>query len=174
MSNILSRILTKLRGKPSGASSSPTQYRVYKEARKYLGLKEIPGPEHSMEVIAMFKAVGHPRVQDDETAWCAAFAGAMYESLGIESTRKLNARSYLDFGESVKLENLKKGDVVVFWRVGPDDWRGHVGFFVRFSDTGDLVVLGGNQNNSVSEKVYSKDRFLSGQRYTGQVINTCN
>ena len=42
-------------------------------AYKHLGLTEIRDDANNPEIVAMFADVGHPRVKDDETAWCAAF-----------------------------------------------------------------------------------------------------
>jgi uncharacterized protein (TIGR02594 family) len=128
--------------------------RAYRLAKAELGTREISGAQDNPEIVQWFADVGHQWVRDDETAWCAAFAGAMLEAAGIRSTRALNARSYMEWGEPT--DDPKEGDVVVFWRVSRSDWRGHVGFFVR-KDRNRVWVLGGNQSNSVSEKDYPID-----------------
>jgi hypothetical protein len=75
----------------------------------------------------------------------------MLEAAGLRSTRALNARSYMEWGEPTN--NPKEGDIVVFWRVKRSDWRGHVGFFVKRE--GDRIwCLGGNQSDQVSVKDY--------------------
>jgi len=118
---------------------------------------------HNPKVIEYFAEVGHSWVTDDETAWCAAFVGAMLERSGIASTRKLNARSYLDWGVLVKLEAAEPGDVVIFSRGDPKGWQGHVAFFVKENAT-TLTVLGGNQSNQVIEARYPKDQLLGIRR----------
>jgi hypothetical protein len=45
----------------------------YELACKHYGLKEIRGEEHNPVILKFFKEIGHSWVQDDETAWCAAF-----------------------------------------------------------------------------------------------------
>lgn len=91
------------------------------------------------------------------TGNCAAFTGYCLEKAGIESTKKLNARSYLDWGNTTKTPRI--GDVVVFWRGKKDGWQGHVGFFVRAK--GDSIyVLGGNQSDMVNIQAYPKSRLL--------------
>ena len=142
-------------------ATDPRQLAAYKRATKEVGTKEIVGPEDNPKIVEWFKQVGHGWVRDDETAWCAAFVGAMLELSGIVSTRGLNARSYVEWGEEVK--EPRPGDIVVFWRGSPDSWKGHVGFFVS-QDRKHIKVLGGNQANSVSFANYSTASLLSIRR----------
>jgi len=121
---------------------------------------------HNPKVVRYFADVGHSWVKDDETAWCAAFVGAMLKRAGMPHTGKLNARSYLDWGEEVALDDAQEGDVVVFWRGTPDGWQGHVGFFVRRAGAS-IEVLGGNQANQVNVKRYPVDRLLGVRRAPG-------
>ena len=145
----------------------PKQKTAYALASEEVGMQEIKGPMHNPEIVQMFADVGHDWVKDDETAWCAAFVGAMLERAGLPSTRKLNARSYNDWGQSVALEDAQPGDVVTFWRNDPSSWTGHVGFFVR--DSGVFIeVLGGNQSNSVNVARYPKSRLLHVRRWPAQ------
>jgi uncharacterized protein (TIGR02594 family) len=135
-------------------------------AGEHLGLEEWPGARHNPAIVAMFADSGHSWVQDDETPWCAAFVGSVLASVGLPHTGKLNARSYLEWGGAVRLQDAKPGDVVVLWRNSPASWQGHVGFFVRFQ--GDRVVLrGGNQGNKVSDAPYPVDRVLGVRRADG-------
>ena len=47
------------------------------------------------KVVAYFKDSGNPGVMDDETAWCAAFVGAMLKRAGIKGTGKLGTAATL-------------------------------------------------------------------------------
>ena len=67
----------------------------YEHAKGELGVTEIAGEIDNKTIVEYFAEVGHSWVKDDETAWCAAFIGAMIERSGYRSTRELNARSYL-------------------------------------------------------------------------------
>lgn len=108
------------------------------------------------KVVAYFKDAGHPQVKDDETAWCAAFVGAMLKRAGVRGTGKLTARSYLDWGVPVERGRAEEGDIVVLRR-GTSSWQGHVGFFVK--DNGKTItILGGNQSNAVNRKPYRVDK----------------
>lgn len=119
---------------------------------------------HNPKVVQYFANVGHSWVKDDETAWCAAFVGAMLKKAGIPHTGKLNARSYLDWGDPVSVEDFEPGDVVVFSRGDPKGWQGHVGF-VEAINGQSVHVLGGNQGNQVSSKIYPMSRLLGIRRH---------
>lgn len=146
----------------------PRQLQAYQYAKAEIGTAEIPGPKHNPAVVNWFADVGHSWVSDDETAWCAAFIGAMLERAGLTSTRKLNARSYLDWGDTeITLAAAQEGDIVVFYRGDPNGWQGHVGFFSALR--GDkIMVLGGNQGNEVSIAPYSKTRLLGIRRISAK------
>lgn len=113
-------------------------------------------------VDAYFDDVGFPSMRDD-TAWCAAFVGAMLKRTGYPHTGKLTARSYIDWGKPVELKDAQPGDVVIFWRGSPDSWQGHVAFFDRAAD-GMIYCLGGNQRDQVNISAYPASRLLSIRR----------
>lgn len=115
-------------------------------ARAELGQREVTGVSDNPRIIRLYRQVGHDDVKHDETAWCAAFVGAMLEQTGWPSTRSLMARSYLNWGRPLASGQL--GAVAVFRR-GADASAGHVAFWL--SDVGDRIsVLGGNQGDAVS------------------------
>lgn len=127
---------------------------AYELAEKEIGTVEWKDG-HNPKVVAYFEDAGHPQVKDDETAWCAAFVGAMLKRSGMQGTGKLTARSYLDWGVKVDRKDAKPGDIVVLKR-GTSSWQGHVGFFVK--DNGDsITILGGNQSNAVNRRAYKVD-----------------
>lgn len=103
-----------------------------------------------------------------QTEWCAAFVNAVLHKEGKEGSESvskypLTARSFLKWGEEVK--EPKTGDIVVFPR--GDSWQGHVGFYVRtviLSGVETYVILGGNQDNSVSLEYYPASKALSIRR----------
>lgn len=121
-------------------------------AQAELGVREIPGVEHNPRVLWYFKKAGWPSIQDDETAWCAAFVSAILELAGIPSAKTVRARDYLNWGVPI-LEPVP-GCITVFRR--GTGTQGHVAFFVKWSADGTKVlVLGGNQSNQVCEQWYS-------------------
>ena len=129
-----------------------------KEARRFIGEREIKGPKHNPLIVQWWKDIKRGGIRDDETPWCAAFTGAMLEHVGIRSTRFESAKSYLDWG--IELKEPAYGCVVVFTRTG----GGHVGFVVGRDEKGNLLVLGGNQGDAVSVAAFSVSR-VSGYRW---------
>ncbi len=135
-------------------------------AQSYIGTTEGPGTEDNPAIMAMYASVGHDWVEHDSVAWCAAFVGHCLEKAGLRSTRRLNARSYLDWGIPVDLAEAQEGDIVVF-SLGSKSWQGHVGFFVK-TVSAMIEVLGGNQSDAVTIQRYAKSRLL-GVRRAGNV-----
>lgn len=135
-------------------------------ARGYLGTKEVTGPADNPKIMEMYRTIGQDWVEHDEMAWCAAFVGHCLETSGVASTRKLNARSYLAWGEKVpSIEQAKEGDIIVLSR-GSSGWQGHVAFFLRAVGQ-QVEVLGGNQGNGVSVSRYPKSKVLGIRRAIG-------
>ena len=133
-----------------------------KEARRFIGEREIKGPEHNPLIVQWWKDIKRGGIKDDETPWCAAFTGAMLEHVGIRSSRFESAKSYLEWGTGLK--EPAYGCVVVFTRTG----GGHVGFVVGRDEKGNLLVLGGNQGDAVSIAAFSVSR-VSGYRWPSGV-----
>lgn len=127
------------------------------EAWREFGEAEHAGARENPRIVAMFREVGHPDVERDEVAWCAAFCGACLERAGIASTRSLLARSYLKWGAS--LLDPRVGAIAVLSR-GADPGKGHVGFWLGETDD-DVILLGGNQKNAVSVARFPKSRVLA-------------
>ena len=136
--------------------------KAYELARKEIGTYEWKDG-HNPKVVQYFADVGHAWVKDDETAWCAAFVGAMLKQAGLPYKKALNARAYKDYGTPVEFKDAIPGDILVYWREDPDSWKGHVGFYVRPS-SGGIVTLGGNQSNQVREQAYPRFQLLAVRR----------
>lgn len=134
-----------------------------KIAQGLIGTREVKGRGDNPVIMEMYAAVGHDWVEHDEVAWCAAFVGYCLEKAGFRSTRKLTARSYLDYGEKVdNVRNAVAGDIVVFKR-GNSDWQGHVAFYVSQTKSS-IKVLGGNQADAVNIRSYPKSKLLGIRR----------
>lgn len=135
-------------------------------ASKYLGYDDRNSAEAKTLSSFIKKAAGI-NINPATTAWCAAFANAVLEADGVKGTGKLNARSFLDWGQEVGTPS--KGDVVVLWRESPKSWKGHVGFFDGFEEKNGkkyVRLLGGNQSGSakVSYSNYPADKVLGYRR----------
>jgi uncharacterized protein (TIGR02594 family) len=122
------------------------------------------------EVLAYFRDSGHPEIKNDETAWCAAFVGAMLHRAGFKGTKMLTAQSYLKWGESVPISSMKQGDICIIKR-GTQTWQGHV-FFVHKFDGKRLWGLGGNQSNSVNIQEFPVDATILGVRRLPETKST--
>ena len=135
-------------------------------ARSYIGTTEGPGPADNPVIMEMYASIGHDWVEHDSVAWCAAFVGHCLERAGIRSTRKLTARSYLDWGVPVETADAQQGDIGVIPR-GSSNWQGHV-FFIDRIEGQWVWGLGGNQDDTVNVKRYPVSKFL-GVRRAGNV-----
>lgn len=126
----------------------PQWYRI---AEGELGVKEKANGDNGR--ILEYHSKTTLSAKTDATAWCSAFVCWCLEKAGVEHTRSAWARSYLSWG--VALKKPRVGCVCVFSRGD----GGHVGFYV--SETADdILVLGGNQSDSVCRAYYSKTRLL--------------
>ena len=135
-------------------------------ARSYIGTTEGPGPADNPIIMEMYASIGHDWVEHDSVAWCAAFVGHCLERAGIRSTRKLTARSYLDWGVPVDFADAQQGDIGVIPR-GSSSWQGHV-FFIDRIEGQWVWGLGGNQDDAVNVKRYPVSKLL-GVRRAGNV-----
>jgi uncharacterized protein (TIGR02594 family) len=135
-------------------------------ARSYIGTTEGPGPADNPIIMEMYASVGHDWVEHDSVAWCAACVGHCLERAGIRSTRKLTARSYLDWGVPVETADAQQGDIGVIPR-GSSSWQGHV-FFIDRIEGQWVWGLGGNQDDAVNVKRYPASKLL-GVRRAGNV-----
>lgn len=103
--------------------------------------------------------------------WCAAFVNAILELENIPSNKDhkypLTARAFLDWGDAIQPQDIRKGDLVIFPR-GSQGWQGHVGFYIttetiRGKDY--YLILGGNQSNQVKYDLYPANYALGIRRY---------
>lgn len=129
-------------------------------AESVLGLNE----NKQKETLTNFLSAGGVEIDPSQTAWCAAFVNATLTKTGLDGTGALNARSFLEWGTGVDTPQL--GDVVVLSR-GDNPAQGHVGFFKGFDADGNILILGGNQGDSVSVQSFNKDRLLGYRRPDG-------
>jgi uncharacterized protein (TIGR02594 family) len=128
----------------------------------HAGECEIPGPRSNSKIIAWIREF-FPRATDDSTvAWCGI---ARHQAAKFSETPSpkypFRAKSWLNVGEPIDLEDAMPGDTLIFKR----DAGGHVGVFVRLHETqGFIVVLGGNQKNRIGESVYPIKNLLGIRR----------
>lgn len=125
------------------------------EARKHIGLKEIPGKQHNPTIIKWLNAL-KAWWQEDETPWCGTFVAHCCRTAGRDLPRHwYRARAWADAG--TRLSKPAYGCLAVFERSG----GGHVGFVVGLDSAGNLLVLGGNQGNQVSIAKFAPARVTA-------------
>lgn len=124
-------------------------------------VREIKGDEHTARIL-MYHAETSLGATADEVPWCSSFVCWVIEQGGLTSTRSAAALSWLRWGS--ELSQPRPGCIVVFDRrdkngvVMPN--RGHVGFWMAEAN-GSVMVLGGNQSDSVCLKGYPSEQVVS-------------
>ncbi len=142
--------------KPVTPTTSPTasEPRWMVEARKLIGQREIPGPQHNRWIADGWKRLGAGWFTDDETPWCGLFVAHCIEAAGLPFPKLFpRAMAWADWGKACP---PTVGAVGVFKRSG----GGHVGFLVG-EDVRHYHVLGGNQSNAVNIMRLAKDRAVA-------------
>ena len=126
-------------------------------AETYIGLSEYGNRSQLTNLVG---------VDPIHTEWCAAFVNAVLDLSGLPNNRDhehpLTARSFLDWGYPVEKHQVVRGDIVIFPR-GNSKWEGHVGFYVE-TVAGRWIILGGNQDNTVSYASYKPSQVIGVRR----------
>lgn len=143
---------------------------AYEVAQRFVGIKEVDGTTSNPQILAMLR-LNDTWPEDDSVPWCSAFTNYVAWLLRLPRSKSLRARSWLLIGEVIDLQIAEPGfDIVVFKRgsgsqPGPNviEAPGHVGFYAGIEGT-KVLVLGGNQGNSVSLSSYPKSRLLGVRR----------
>lgn len=126
------------------------------------GVTEYLGFRNNPRVVQYMEETGIP-FSEDSIPWCAIFTNWVLKKAGIQGTGNPMARSFLKIGKPV--QNPVLFDIVVYWRGSVRSWKGHVGFFMSYSeDKKTIYTLGGNQNNMVQIWPYDTDRLLGFRR----------
>ena len=143
----------------------------YKLAERFVGIREISGANHHPLVQWWHSLCGFSLDAPDEVPWCSSFVNGIAWELRLPRSKSAAARSWLAVGEPVPLASAARGDVVIIKRGtdhGPEVTSGapgHVGFFAGVEGE-DLLILGGNQGNSVSIARFPVSALLGVRRLT--------
>lgn len=122
------------------------------EARRHIGVKEVPGKANNPTILEWLRIL-KASWSEDSTPWCGSFAAiSLLRASRFVPKEKFRALAYLDAG--LRLSKPAYGCIVVFTR----DGGGHVGFVVGKDVRGNLMVLGGNQNDMVCISPFKFDR----------------
>ena len=118
-------------------------------AKTHLGERRIPGTGTNPFIEGLFIEVESP-LRGDDHSYCAVGAGAMLKRTGfayISGEPGQLARNYLKYGHA--LDEPEEGCLVIFWRVKPNSWQGHVAFVESWTAT-TLTIVGFNQSGAVT------------------------
>jgi len=150
---------------------------AFELAQRFVGMEELPLNQDNPQILAMLR-LDQKWPEHDEVPWCSAFVNYICWLLRLPRSKDLRARSWLEVGRSVDIEQARVGfDVVILKRgsgnqPGPDvtDAPGHVGFYAgrkeeaEYSRSDLIYLLGGNQGNKVSIAGYLETRILGIRR----------
>lgn len=142
----------------------------FKLATRFIGIAEIPGTANNPAVQWGFSLCkGFGPETPDEVPWCSAWAQIPAFLAGVERSESAAARSWLEVGTPVPLDEASIGwDIVVLSR-GSNPAQGHVGYYAGRTPTGDVLLLGGNQNDRVSVAAFPAARVLGVRRLRSEV-----
>lgn len=149
------------RGTVGAAPTIPADPVWIREARRFMGLREIAGPKSNATILGWAKRFGGwvaGFYKNDDTPWCGLFVGHVISATLPDEflpANPLSALAWGKFGSSVDVPS--PGTILVFSRKG----GGHVGFYVGEDNLGRYHVLGGNQSNSVSITPIDKERCVA-------------
>lgn len=130
--------------------------RWLKTARRYIGVKEIPGRKHN-SLISDWLAKLSAWWRDDETPWCGTFVAECIKEAGLPLPEHwYRARAWVNYGSNLRSTRVAPGAILIFARTG----GGHVGFYVS-EDRTHYHVLGGNQGNAVNIAKIAKVRCIA-------------
>jgi hypothetical protein len=156
---------------------------MLREARKHLGLREIPGSKSNQTILDWAKDGGIGWYKNDDTPWCGLFHLHLGLTCHPELTPPPNPLSARNWGgrdvingvfksasaepgwgekgpDPSKGESVLLGSTGVMWRTSKaNSWHGHIGIVFAQNST-HIGLVGGNQNNSVSEAWYPRSSFL--------------
>jgi uncharacterized protein (TIGR02594 family) len=135
---------------PENAGGKPKWLQV---AEGEIGVQEIVGAKHNDRVLEYHQTTG--KFGTDEVPWCASFVNWVHKQSGISGTGSALAMSYNNWGK--KVDKPAYGAVAVFSHGGG---KGHVGFVVGKQGS-NILVLGGNQSNSVKISSYSTSKIVA-------------
>lgn len=128
------------------------------EAERHVGLKEVPGAGNNPTIVLWLTRL-KAWWREDLTPWCGTFAAECVRVAGLPLPKAwYRAKAWLDWGTELAAPTY--GCVVIFERKG----GGHVGFVVGRDTLGRLLVLGGNQGDSVSIAPFDMAR-VAGYRW---------
>jgi len=132
-------------------------------AQRFIGVKEVRGNLDNPQILAMLR-LDEAWPSGDETPWCSAFVNYIAWLMRLPRSHKLNARSWLSVGMSISAQDAKPGYDIVILSRPPSPESGHVAFFAGLEPPNTVMLLGGNQGDSVCVAPFSASRIIGVRR----------
>ncbi len=123
-------------------------------AEAELGVREIAGSTHEPRIIEYHATTG--RFTTDEVPWCSSFLNWVIEAAGLKGTKSAAALSWRNWGKTLASPSYGSIAVMDYGR-----GRGHVAFVAGRTATDSLVLLGGNQADSVCLRSYRRSSIAA-------------
>lgn len=131
------------------------------EARRWINLHESMSANgvntniaHMLETMGQYTEEDRAWWHDDKTPWCGLFVGYCLGVCDRYVVKHWYRAADWNDVSMTKLDKPYYGCVVTFTRQG----GGHVGFVVGEDSRGNLLVLGGNQADSVCVAAFKRER----------------
>ena len=148
-----------------------TKQHAFDWALRITSIKEVGGNVDKPQIMAMLRLdMNWP--SNDEVPWCSAFVNYIAWLCRHPRSKDLRARSWLNVGIGIKLDDVEAGDIIIIKRgkgeqPGPENTTapGHVGFYAGRTDSL-IEILGGNQSDTVKVSRYAVSRLLGVRQLT--------
>ncbi len=151
-------------------TSIPVKPKTLLEAASfYIGVSEANGADSNKAILEFGKRADISWYNNDSIPWCAVFANAMCDLVGLKETKSALAKSFLSWGTKISIEEAAKDNtnvVGVFHRGDKNSSSGHVAILKDISaDKKFANMLGGNQGDKVCVQRFKLDgKFITFRR----------
>lgn len=136
---------------------------------KLIGLREGVGKSDNKTIIDWALSEGGDIAKDythDSIPWCALFANHILTKVGLKGTETLWALDFAGKWPSIKLAGPAVGAFAPMLRNG----GGHIGVVVGKDQHGNIMLLGGNQNDAVTIAPFAQSRLNKGFWWPKEVV----
>lgn len=130
-------------------------------AREQIGTAEVKGSHHNPKIVGWLDDMGQfsnearPWWREDETPWCGLFVGWVLGMSGRYVVKEWYRAKEWSSPSMTELNAPAYGAIAVLSRSG----GGHVGFVVGKDARGNIMLLGGNQGDTVKIAPFAPSRI---------------
>ena len=134
------------------------------EARRHIGMREVPGVANNPVIMGWADRLGARvlgiKYNADSVPWCGLFAAWCVHQAGLRPPgTSIRAKAWADWGDAVSMVATRPplGAIAVFGR----DGGGHVGFVESVNTDASLNIIGGNQSDEVNVRRFARNRLIA-------------